>query len=194
MTQLQLLRAPPAHQPIHILTRRLVARTYRATDAETISDAIEESRASLTRWVPDIARRHTPAEVRAGLEVLASDPQSPHLIFGLWARSTRSYVGEAGFYHVDWAHRCAEVGYWLRATARRRGYAAEGLQLLCDVAAHDLHLDRLEAHIAVENAASRLVAERRGFRVAGERTAATYWDGVSDRMLIYALALGRPGA
>jgi RimJ/RimL family protein N-acetyltransferase len=169
---------------------RLVVRDYRLADAEAACTAIQESRASLARWVPDIARHQTPAEVRAALQRLATlRLQARGLVFGLWERTSGDFLGEVGLYRVDWARRSGEVGYWLRQSARGHGYAAEGLALLCDQARSGLGLRRLEAHIAADNLASRRVAERQGFQCVGQRPAVPRWDGAVDRMLIYARLL-----
>jgi RimJ/RimL family protein N-acetyltransferase len=55
-----------------------------------------------------------------------------------------------------------EVSYWTHASERGRGYAKQALALLCDYAA-SIGVTRLEAHIAVDNHASRHVAEAAGF-------------------------------
>jgi RimJ/RimL family protein N-acetyltransferase len=169
---------------------RLLMRDYRLADAEAIGAAIDESRSSLARWTPDIARRQTPAEIRAGLKILAAKREQGHrLVFGLWERTSRCFLGEIGLYQVDWERRSAEVGYWLRQAARGHGYAAEGLELVCDQARHALGLHQLEAHIAPDNLASRRVAERAGFCVAGQRPATPYWDGDVPHVLIYTRVL-----
>jgi RimJ/RimL family protein N-acetyltransferase len=140
--------------------------------------------------VPDIARRHTPAEVRAGLTILMAERDQDHqLVFGLWERSSGQFLGEVGLYRLEWSRATAEVGYWLRQTARGQGYVAEGLDLVCAQARQVLGLRHLEAHIAPDNHASRRVAERQGFRLVGERPAAPYWDGDVGQILIYARAL-----
>jgi RimJ/RimL family protein N-acetyltransferase len=161
-------------------------REYRLADAEAIWAAIQESRHSLAQWVPDIARRQTPAEVRAGLQCLAAArAQAQRWVFGLWERSSGSFLGEVGLYQIDWQRQSAEVGYWVRQTARGRGYATEGLALLCDQASRGLGLRQLEAHIAADNRASQRVAERQGFQRVGQRPATPHWDGAVDQVLIY---------
>jgi RimJ/RimL family protein N-acetyltransferase len=173
-----------------MISPRLVVRGYRPADAEAVWHAIEESRPSLARWVPDIARRQTPAEVRAGLEFLASQRERGQgLVFGLWERASGGFLGEVGLYQLDWDRRSAEVGYWLRETARGRGYAAEALELVCGQARGSLELRHVEAHIAPDNVASRRVAERQGFRIVGQRPAVAQWDGDVRCVLIYSRAL-----
>jgi RimJ/RimL family protein N-acetyltransferase len=174
----------------HMISPRLIVRDYRSTDAEAIWRAIEESRSSLTHWVPDIARRQTPAEVRSGLELLAGQRERGQgQVFGLWERASGAFVGEVGLYQLEWDRRSAEIGYWLRQTARGHGYAAEALELVCAHARTVLELRRVEAHIALDNVASRRLAERQGFRIVGQRPAIPEWDGQAHCVLIYTRAL-----
>ena len=172
---------------------RLVLRRYRLADAEAIWAAIEESRASLAHWVPDIARRQTLAQVRSGLEFLAAQRKVGRgLVYGVWERASGRFVGEVGLYQRDLDRRSAEVGYWLRQTARGQGYAAEALELVCDHAAGaDLDLRQLEAHIASDNVASQRVAERQGFHIVSQRPAVPHWDGDVPCVLIYTRTLAQ---
>jgi RimJ/RimL family protein N-acetyltransferase len=55
-----------------------------------------------------------------------------------------------------------EVSYWTHADQRGNGYAKQALALLCEYAA-TVGVTRLEAHVAVDNHASRHVAESAGF-------------------------------
>jgi RimJ/RimL family protein N-acetyltransferase len=173
-----------------LMSPRLIVRDYRSTDAEAIWQAIAESRSSLARWVPDIARRQTPAEVRSGLKLLAGQRErGQSQVFGLWERASGAFVGEVGLYQLEWDRRSAEIGYWLRQTARGHGYAAEGFQRVCAHASTALELRRVEAHIALDNVASRRLAERQGFRIVGQRSAIPEWDGQVHCVLIYSRAL-----
>jgi RimJ/RimL family protein N-acetyltransferase len=175
--------------PVQLDSTRLVLRGYRPTDAEAVSEAIHESRTSLARWVPDIGRPRSLAEVEHALAGLAHDQdQRPRLVFGVWERSSGRFLGEVGLYDFDPGEGRAEVGYWIRCTARQQGYATEALRVLVEYAKGGLGLQRFEAHIASENAASRRVAERLGLRIAGRRAAAPRWDGQAAEVLVYALA------
>jgi RimJ/RimL family protein N-acetyltransferase len=174
--------------PVQLCSPRVVLRSYRTTDAEVVWEAIEESRPSLARWVPDIGRRNM-AEVEHALASLAHDQdRGTRLIFGVWERSSGQFLGEVGLYEFDQGAGRGEVGYWLRRTARRQGYATEALGALLGYANGEVGLERFEAHIAGDNAASRRLAERLGFRMVGRRAPAPHWDAQGTEVLIYVLA------
>lgn len=63
----------------------------------------------------------------------------------------------------------AHVSYWTSASARRRGHASRALALLLDYG-RSIGIARFEAHVAVDNLASRRVSEKAGFRLAGTFT------------------------
>lgn len=67
-------------------------------------------------------------------------------------------VGEAG---------AAEISYWTFPVYRGRGYAARAIGLLCGWAFTSLGVQKIEAHVEPDNAASRAAAARAGFEETG---------------------------
>jgi RimJ/RimL family protein N-acetyltransferase len=78
----------------------------------------------------------------------------------------------------------ANVSYWVFPPFRRKGFAVRALTLLCEAAVHVDGLDRLEAHIAPDNLASRRLAERVGFIEVGA-VRETSWSGATTAMALY---------
>jgi RimJ/RimL family protein N-acetyltransferase len=174
---------------VDLLGGRTIARAYRPEHANDVYAAMEESRESLARWIPDLARRQTLPDVRDGLQHLwQTRPLGQRLLFSIWTRADSRCVGEVGLHDIDWTSATASVGYWLRPSARGRGLVDESLELLAAYGRR-LGLRCLNAHIAEENEASRRVAERNGFLWVGHRAADPVWDGVTNRVLIYSLGL-----
>ena len=64
----------------------------------------------------------------------------------------------------DRTPKIGEVGYSLVAEARGRGYASEALRSVIDETFASADLDEIQACIVPENAASRAVLDRNGFR------------------------------
>ena len=69
-------------------------------------------------------------------------------------------VGSAGLNRVDRVNDRCDIGYWLRPEATGNGYATRASNLLLDYAIGEVGLHRVEIYMAVENEASRRVAER----------------------------------
>jgi ribosomal-protein-serine acetyltransferase len=72
-----------------------------------------------------------------------------------------------GVHRVDWANRKASIGYWLAGDAQGRGVMTEAVRAYVDHAFGIWKLNRVTIEAAVENARSRAVAERLGFREEG---------------------------
>src|SRR5262249_18704500 len=67
-----------------------------------------------------------------------------------------------GLNQLDGLNRRANLGYWVRSTATRRGVATAAVRALRDWAFESTDLMRLEILVARENVASHHVAERVG--------------------------------
>ncbi len=77
----------------------------------------------------------------------------------------------------------AEVSYWTSASHRRRGHATRALAMLLHYA-RSIGVTQAEAHIAEDNQASRRVAEKAGFYLAG-----TFTDEDGTGMIRYQACL-----
>jgi RimJ/RimL family protein N-acetyltransferase len=72
-----------------------------------------------------------------------------------------------------------EVSYWTAASERRRGHATRALTLLLQYA-RSIGVTQVESHVAEDNQASRRVAEKAGFHLAG-----TFTDHDGPSMIRY---------
>lgn len=69
---------------------------------------------------------------------------------------------------VDVAHGSAELGYRVAERATGRGLATAAVREICALAATAYGLRTLRARTTADNAASRTVLARTGFRVTGD--------------------------
>ncbi len=82
----------------------------------------------------------------------------------LRAKDTGAAMGWISLRVNDRSPRIGEVGYSLLAHARGQGYASESLRAVIDEAFLAAELDEVQACIVPDNAASRAVLDRSGFR------------------------------
>jgi RimJ/RimL family protein N-acetyltransferase len=75
----------------------------------------------------------------------------------------------------------ANVSYWIYPAFRGRGHAARALRLLCAAAAQIPGLAQVEAHIDVDNLASRRVALAAGFSEDGTVDDEAWTGAISTR-------------
>jgi ribosomal-protein-alanine N-acetyltransferase len=77
------------------------------------------------------------------------------------------FLGLVMMHSFAWAHRRAELGYWLVKSARGRGVGRAAVSLLADWAFAELPLDRLEITTTPDNAAALGLARALGFEREG---------------------------
>jgi RimJ/RimL family protein N-acetyltransferase len=75
------------------------------------------------------------------------------------------FLGRVGLDRIS-ASGTANVGYWVRSSQTGQGIATAAVRLVARFGFEDLGLKRLELVIAVDNAASRRVAEKVGATLA----------------------------
>ena len=147
-------------------------------------DALETPRLLLRRWRPDdldtLARWHVDPELMRHMgkpsftrEEVEADFRrfEQHWAehgFGLWAaeeKASGELVGRAGLaYHRVWSND-PEVGWLIDRPWQGRGLATEAGAACVEYALGELGFERVVSICTAENAASRRVMEKLGFRV-----------------------------
>ncbi|CAN90760.1 acetyltransferase, GNAT family [Sorangium cellulosum So ce56] len=151
--------------PDRILTARLTLRAWRPEDAPLIREAINTSLAHLRPWMPWAA--HEPSSMEATtalLEKFRDDfTEGRDFHYGIFTRDERAVLGGTGL-HPRIGPGALEIGYWLRETATRCGYATEAVAGLTRVALEELGVSRVEIRCDPRNTASAAVPRRLGYR------------------------------
>lgn len=157
-------RRSVAHGSRRILIKgpRVVLRAPHVEDREAFLAATRASRAFHRPWVaPPTTREAFEAYLQRNERddfeaLLACERESGHLIgaFNL------SQIFRGGFQN-------AYLGYWAVHGFQGRGLMSEALQLVLAYTFRALKLHRVEANIQPDNAASKALAERAGFRLEG---------------------------
>jgi ribosomal-protein-serine acetyltransferase len=86
--------------------------------------------------------------------------------FAITRAGSSSFLGRVGLDQLS-PDGAANVGYWVRTDQTRQGIATAAVRLIARFGFEDLGLRRLELHIAVDNVASRRVAEKVGATFEG---------------------------
>ena len=98
--------------------------------------------------------------------------------------------GTLGLHYVDWFDRSAEIGYWIASCREGRGYVTRAARRMIEVAFDTVGLHRLVIRCAIDNARSRRVAERLGFRREGLLREAQWVGGRFLDQHLFALLRG----
>jgi ribosomal-protein-serine acetyltransferase len=139
-----------------------VLRPFRASDAAELTKAIAANREHLARWLP-WAESHSFEDSVSYLARKRAQIEADDGFEGAIVLDGR-IVGGAGFHGVDWINRSTSIGYWLAAEAVGRGLVSGTVRALLDHAFGVWDLHRVVIEAVVDNARSRAIPERLGFR------------------------------
>lgn len=165
---------------------RLGIRPLEAEDAPELYALIEANREHLERWMPWAAEQDLGGTERFIAE--AEEQLVGENGFQAKVEPEGEIVGVVGFHKIDWVNRNTSLGYWLSASAQRRGTMTTVVRAVLDHAFYEWELHRVEIDCAPENRRSRAIPERLGFREEGllreaELVGGRYLDSVVYGML-----------
>ena len=173
----------------HELPNGYALRLLEESDAEELFAAVDANREHLEPWMPWVPDDRSAADVlpfiRLTRKQLADNDGFQTAIVDPDGR----IVGMVGFHGIDWANRKTSIGYWLARDHEGRGTMTHAVRALVDFAFGTWNLNRVTIAAAVENARSRAIPERLGFREEGVlREAERIGDRVVDHVVYAMLA------
>ena len=152
--------------PYRIETERLVLRCYEAADAPLLKDAIDSSMDHL--WEFSVWLAAGPPSLEEEILVIetfrAAFDSAESFTYGIFDRETQTLLGGAGL-HARVGPGGLEIGYWVPASATRRGIATEAAAVLAHVGFEVCEADRIEIRIDPDNTRSLGVPRKLGFPV-----------------------------
>jgi RimJ/RimL family protein N-acetyltransferase len=137
-------------------------RPYRLDDASAVLEAVRESLPELSPWMPWCHPGYSIDDSRSWLAIQVPAFQQGTTFEFAIVSGAGGYLGGCGLNQIDKLNGRANLGYWVRATARRRGVATAAVRLLRDWGFQNTDLARFEVVIAVGNVSSHRVAEKSG--------------------------------
>ena len=151
--------------------------------AEPVYTLIEAERDRLAEWLPDLATSVEDQRARYRSRRAALG-EGTHYSFVIEVDG--EVAGTLGL-EVSPEHRTAEVGYLLASRFEGRGIVTRSVQVVIDAAAEQLGVHRFEIFCAPENARSRAVAARLGFRYEATLKERTWCGGRAQDEEVHAL-------
>lgn len=143
-------------------------RPLRQDDVPAIFEAVRESIPELARWLPWC---HPHYSIRETVEFVTSRREAwanaDEYAFAIINPATDGFLGCVGLSQFNRLHRFANLGYWVRTGASRRGVATSAARQAALFGLKSLDLRRIEILAAVGNLASQRVAAKTGARREG---------------------------
>jgi RimJ/RimL family protein N-acetyltransferase len=150
--------------PYRIETERLVVRCYEPSDAPLLKEAIDSSLEHLRPWMP--WAHGEPQTLEEKIELVkafrANYDTGENFTYGIFAADESELLGGTGL-HPRIGPGGLEIGYWVRASATRRGIVTESAAALTRVGFELCGADRIEIRIEPRNEASLGVPRKLGF-------------------------------
>lgn len=175
-------------RPLGIETERMVLRLPVHSDYPAWRALREESRDFLTPWEPSWSADHLSRRSFTNRVQWAARAAGKGTTWSLFLIRRDGVL--LGAITLDNIRRGpaqqGTLGYWVGAPHARQGYMGEAIRAVTGYAFGPLDLSRLEAACLPENAASRGVLERSGFKYEGVAQAYLQINGRWRNHVLYA--------
>ena len=162
-------------------------RPFEEADADELFALTDGGRAHLEPWLPWLPFVTSPADSLEFIRMTRRQLDDDEGMQLALVESDGALAGAAGFHRFDWPNRATTIGYWLGADRQGRGLMTAAVRALVDHAFGERGLHRVEISAAVENARSRAIPERLGFREEGTRRQAERHGERYLDLVVYAL-------
>lgn len=151
--------------PTEFSTERLRIRRCEPAFTDALYEAARESIATVHPFLPWCHPNYQRSDAVSWLTHANESWGNHSFSFSIFANNG-NFLGGCGFNRFD-EHPVANLGYWIRSSAERLGYASEATLGLAKFAMEQCGIKRLEIIMATHNVASRTVAEKSGAHYEG---------------------------
>ena len=147
-----------------IETERLIIRCYEPADAQKLKDAIDESMDHLLPWMP--WTKYEPETLEQKVTRLRKFRGDFDLdrdyVFGVFDKDEKILIGSTGL-HTRQGVNVFEIGYWIRQSHTKKGYALECTKALTKIAFEFAEINRVEIHCEPINTSSLNIPKKIGY-------------------------------
>lgn len=182
-----------ARRKLKIETERLTLRPPTHSDFRAWSSLRQDSHDYLVPWEPAWSEDHLTRKSFTNRVYWAQRSVSNGTALPLFLirRSDQALVGAITLDNIRRGPaQAGTLGYWTGEAYARRGYMREAIEAVVHHAFHKLDLSRIEAACLPENAASRGLLEKVGFKYEGVAQSYLQIDGRWRNHVLYACLRG----
>jgi len=162
-------------------------RPYVEDDADAMCEAVLESKAELSAWLPWCHAQYSIEDSRSWISArLKAFPAGVDYAFGIFDEANR-LLGGCGLNKISREERMANLGYWVRSSSICRGVASSAIRLLVEWAFANTELVRLEILVSTQNVPSQRAAEKAGAIREGVLRRRIIRSGKSHDCVVYSI-------
>lgn len=144
---------------VKIETERLVLRDYELGDLDALHSLLSDTEHMY--YLDDIAT-HSVEESAANLRAVMANADGHY--FCVTHKESGAFVGSVGYTITDDAPKVVHMGYFILPKFEGRGYTTEAVRRVLDFAFNNDNCQRVTTGCYKDNAASRRIMEKVGFR------------------------------
>ena len=146
-----------------IVEAGLCLRAFEENDVDQFVRAVHKSTVTLGAWMPWCRPDYDAADAQAWFAQCAANLKTALTYdLGIFSAVGAEFYGGISINQINRQHNFGNIGYWVRQSFQRRGIATRAVRTIAAYGFNTLKLTRLEIVAAVENEASRAVAEKAG--------------------------------
>ncbi len=166
---------------------RVTLRPNEAAFADSLTASALESLATVGVWMTWCTQGFRREEAESWYSTCATHwNEGSAYEFSIFDASG-DFVGACGLNQFNIPNHFANLGYWIRESRQREGFAREAVGVLARFGFDVLHLGRIEIVAAESNYPSRRVAERVGAQFEGVLRNRVHVHGVAHPAAMYSL-------
>ncbi|MEM3405846.1 MAG: GNAT family protein [Candidatus Pacearchaeota archaeon] len=155
---------------MRIITKRLILRPLKNSDAKSIVENINDLKVS--KWLLVVPYPYNLRDAKKWIKETQCEwkkRNKKEYVFGIELKEEKKVIGGIGIHKVDRFQRKAKVKYWLGRKYWNKGYGSEALKAVLEFAFKKLKLRRIEAGVFVGNIPSKKLLEKFGAKIEGIR-------------------------
>ena len=143
-------------------------RPFRFADADETFAAVRESLTDLRPWMSWAHNGYSLQDSKEFIRITRARWEEGTLFaFVITDAKTGSVLGGCSLSHIHPVYHLCNLGYWVRTSRRGEGIAVRATRLAARFAFEKVGLIRVEIVMAIDNFASRRVAEKSGAHYEG---------------------------
>lgn len=147
---------------IEIRSLRLVLKPFTANDVDEVFAYITPTLTRYMSWDPPSTRQEFDEVWQSWLRLIA---QGQELVCVIRRSSDQKFLGLVGLHHIP--HTTPELGIWIREDEHGSGFGREAVTAIAEWASSHLIFQYFLYPVAIENYASRKIAESlKGVQIA----------------------------
>jgi RimJ/RimL family protein N-acetyltransferase len=164
----------------------LLIRPFRAEDLNVLYEAVRESIAEVSPWLPwchpNYAIEDSYAFILSRKDAWGDETEYSFAVFDA---GTETFLGGVGLNQVNRIYRCANLGYWVRSSRAGHGVASSAARLAARYGLEELGLQRIEILAATGNHASQRAALKAGATREGVLRKRLLVNGEAQDAVVY---------